>query len=250
MTDVKYGVEMYVRFSLDQKEFRFFAPVSFDQIVSEKGLSSSVVASNLQTVQMADIVINLANETLVKTRNPGFELTDEVLSHIKSIPLTDYDVVTAHAFERGATYIIGEFKGPYHFLSNFHPATFVYNNILWPNSEAAYQAMKSLDHEVHLTFAQYESPGVAKRAGRHIDPIRKDWNEVKFGIMRDIVYAKFIQNPDLKQRLLGTGAATLQEGNSHGDLIWGICPPYSSRGENNLGKILMKLRQEFRTIQF
>lgn len=145
---------------------------------------------------------------------------------------------------------IGEFKGEYHFLSNFHPATFVYDNIHWPNSEAAYQAMKSRDRNVHLLFSQLTHPVQAKREGRMIDPIREDWNDVKVGIMRDIVYEKFRQNPDLKQKLLDTGDAVLQEGNTHNDRVWGVCPPHSGMGENHLGKILMALRREFRTISF
>lgn len=137
---------------------------------------------------------------------------------------------------------IGEFKGEYSFLSNFYPAEFVYQAIVWPNSEAAYQAMKSLDRGVHLEFAQHTSPVKAKRAGRLIDPIRGDWNDVKVGIMREIVYEKFNQNPELRQKLIETGDAVLQEGNMHNDRIWGVCPPHSNNGANLLGRILMEVR--------
>ncbi len=247
---MKYGVEMYVRFSVDQKEFRFFAPINFDQIVSERGISAALTTSNLHTFQMADIVINLGNETVVKNRYPDFGLTDEMLSRIKSIPLSDYDVVTKQAQRQFNAEIIGEFKGAYGFLSNFYPATFVYEGIYWHNSESAYQAMKSLDRGVHLMFAELTSPATAKREGRRINPVRSDWEDVKVGIMRDIVFEKFRQSPELKQRLLGTGNAVLEEGNLHGDRVWGISPPHSGMGDNHLGEILMTVRRELRTLSF
>lgn len=41
--------------------------------------------------------------------------------------------------------------------------------------------------------------------------------------------------------LINTGDAELIEGNSWGDTFWGEC---NGIGENNLGKILMKIRKE------
>lgn len=250
MTDAIYGVEMYVRFALDQAEFRFFAPISRTSVVADNAVKSTLIGENRYAIQMADVVINLSNNTLLKSRYPEFELTVPFLNHVKSLPLTEYEVVKQYGHQQYNPQTIGEFKGEYHFLSNFHPVTFVYRDILWPNSEAAYQAMKSLDRDVHLEFARFTNPVHAKRAGRQINPIREDWNKVKVDIMRDIVYEKFNQNPELKQKLLTTGTAILQEGNTHGDRVWGVCPPYSDVGENYLGEILMTLRRDFRVIGF
>ena len=250
MTNMKLGVEMYVRFSISQREFRFFAPVSIETLVDGVNVSSVVTSRNLHTVQMADLVINLGNDTVVKNREPDFELTPELMTHIKAIPLTDYDEVTAHAKEQFDPALIGEFRGEYRFLSNFYPAEFVYQGIVWANSEAAYQAMKSHDRGVHMMFARFSNPAHAKREGRLINPMRGDWDDVKVSIMRDIVYAKFRQNPELKQKLLATGHTVLQEGNMHNDRVWGVCPPYSDKGENHLGKILMDIRREFKTVSY
>lgn len=51
--------------------------------------------------------------------------------------------------------------------------------------------------------------------------MRKDWESVKFSIMKDLVKAKFTQNPDLARKLLATDDAHLEEDNTWGDRIWG-----------------------------
>lgn len=142
-----------------------------------------------------------------------------------------------------------EFKDEYSFLSNFYPATFVWNFIMWPNSEAAYQAAKSSDRKVWLDFAQMKNPAQAKRAGKTVD-VRSDWNEVKVGIMRDIVFQKFYQNPVLRTQLLATNDAHLEEGNLWKDVFWGVCPPGSGIGKNHLGNILMEVRRSFKVFSF
>lgn len=57
--------------------------------------------------------------------------------------------------------------------------------------------------------------------------------------MKDLVFQKF-KNEELKIKLLQTGNEELIEGNTWGDKFWGIC---NGVGENNLGKILMEIRQ-------
>ena len=60
--------------------------------------------------------------------------------------------------------------------------------------------------------------------------------------MLSIVRAKF-ENAYLRRRLIATGDAELMEGNDWGDRFWGVC---RGKGENRLGKILMKVRAEIR----
>ena len=55
--------------------------------------------------------------------------------------------------------------------------------------------------------------------------------------------AKFTQNEDLKWRLIATGDAYLEEGNTWHDTCWGV-DAKTGVGENHLGKILMKVRSE------
>lgn len=138
---------------------------------------------------------------------------------------------------------IVQFSGRYSFLSNFSPAKFTWDDIQWPNSEAAYQAAKSNDREVRLAFAELISPVAAKHGGKRI-LVRDDWEEVKTEIMYDIVFEKFNQNPHLAKKLIDTGDAILEEGNSWRDTFWGVCPVGSGNGKNWLGKILMSVRED------
>jgi len=132
------------------------------------------------------------------------------------------------------------FVGKFDFLSNFYSSSFVWDNILWPHAEAAYQAAKTLDRKERLKISQMK-PVEAKRYGKTV-VLRLDWEEVKYDTMYEIVNAKFTQNPDLLDRLLATGYVELQEGNYWKDRTWGVCPIGSGKGKNWLGQILMSIR--------
>ncbi len=60
--------------------------------------------------------------------------------------------------------------------------------------------------------------------------------------MLEVVRAKFRVNV-LAEKLLATGDDELVEHNTWDDSFWGTC---NGEGENHLGKILMKVRQELR----
>lgn len=84
------------------------------------------------------------------------------------------------------------------------------------------------------------SPRDAKKLGRKV-MLRDDWEEVKDDLMYKIVLAKFLQNPSLAEALEQTGNAKLIEDNHWGDTYWGVC---DGVGENKLGEILMRVRDE------
>ena len=87
-------------------------------------------------------------------------------------------------------------------------------------------------------------PSKAKSKGHQVQ-LRPDWEDVKVGIMEEIVRAKFRQNPILASWLLATGDRKLIEGNTWHDVCWGV-DAKTCEGENHLGKILMKIRDELR----
>ena len=122
---------------------------------------------------------------------------------------------------------IDHFRGEYAFLSNFWEAPVTYKGLTYGSNEAAFQAQKCMTEEEKMEFTQ----------------LRPDWEEVKVGIMEEIVRAKFTQNEYLKWRLVGTGDAYLEEGNTWHDTCWGV-DAKTGVGENHLGKILMKVRSE------
>lgn len=139
--------------------------------------------------------------------------------------------------------MINEFRGKYYFLSNFYPAPVEYEGIVYQNNEAAFQSAKITDYETRLKFANLD-PSSAKRKGRSVQ-LRHDWEQIKYEVMYEIVKAKFSQNEDLKQRLLATGDEHLEEGNTWGDRIWGTV---NGKGQNHLGKILMRVRNELKSL--
>lgn len=69
--------------------------------------------------------------------------------------------------------------------------------------------------------------------------MRSDWEEIKEEVIKEGLYAKFSQNPDLREKLLNTGDAILHE-NSPRDKYWGV------RGQDRLGKLLMELREKLK----
>ena len=135
--------------------------------------------------------------------------------------------------------MINEFRGKYYFLSNFYEAPVTWNGLTYLNNEAAFQSAKTfLDRECFTNL----DPSSAKKLGRKVQ-LRSDWENVKDDVMYEICKAKFSQNTELKKRLLSTGNENLEEGNTWGDKIWGTV---HGIGENRLGKILMRLREELR----
>ena len=137
--------------------------------------------------------------------------------------------------------MIDSFKGEYFFLSNFYEAPVTYEGLTYPNNEAAFQAMKTLDIEERRRFTEMD-PNTAKQNGRRVK-LRYDWEAVKFDIMLDICRAKFAQNGALAELLLKTGDEELVEGNTWRDTTWGVC---GGKGKNWLGKILMQVRDELK----
>lgn len=146
------------------------------------------------------------------------------------------------------TVIIAHFRGPWDFLSNFYPAEIVDGSTRYPTSEHAYQSEKTLDPEWRARIIAAPTPAIAKRLGRAA-PQRPDWEQVKDAVMDKYVRLKFAQHPDLAQRLSRTWPAVLIEGNDWGDRCWGAEWEGDKWdgdwvGENRLGKLLMKLREE------
>lgn len=130
------------------------------------------------------------------------------------------------------------FRGEYEFLSNFYPATIVYEGITYPTAEHAYQAQKTTNNSIKQKIASLPYPGAAKKYGAKIEGRREDWWSVRYEIMDQILTIKF-QDPVLQKKLLDTGNAVLVETNYWGDTFWGVC---NGTGSNILGTLLMSVR--------
>ena len=113
------------------------------------------------------------------------------------------------------------------------------DGILYRSAENAFQAMKVDENEREI-FVDI-SPKEARQLGKKVT-LPENWEDVRLGYMTKVVSAKF-ENEYLKRKLLETGDRVLVEGNTWGDRYWGV---YNGKGENNLGTILMELRDKFR----
>lgn len=144
--------------------------------------------------------------------------------------------------------MINYFDGEFDFLSNFYPSMITDGEIWFPTVEHYYQAAKAKNKEDYKAIAAAPTPGKAKKLGREAE-MRADWEEVKDNIMLEALRQKF-SHKLLKEKLLATGEERLEEGNYWHDNIWGKCycvECQNTVGQNKLGKMLMKIREEIKS---
>ena len=154
--------------------------------------------------------------------------------------------------------VVMYFDGEYAFLSNFYDSPIEFMTVdgkkmIAPTVEHAFQAEKAMFSAEQEAILKADTPGRAKRLGRHV-LLRPDWEDVKDKVMEEFVSRKF-RLPELRDKLLATGNANLVEGNTWHDSVWGICTcpkcinNPNIKGQNKLGKILMKVRDSIREEQ-
>lgn len=144
--------------------------------------------------------------------------------------------------------IIHSFYGRWAFLSNFYPSPLAWEGITYPTAEHAYNAGKTTNRAARYVIAEAPTPALAKRKGRALE-LRPNWDlQVRYEVMREILWAKFTAHPGRIDALLSTGDALLVEGNRWHDQVWGDCycgrPQCLEPGHNHLGWMLMELRAQ------
>jgi len=134
------------------------------------------------------------------------------------------------------------YEREFYVFSNFSSFAVEYNGCLWPTSEHAYQAQKFTDKnivdEILKAGSSYDAFKIARA---HEQDIRADWQSIRVDVMEKIVRAKLEQHEYIRKMLLETGTREIIE-DSPLDSFWGWGP--NKDGENQLGKIWMKLREE------
>lgn len=141
-----------------------------------------------------------------------------------------------------------------HVLSQWWPAMFSINNQSYPTAEHYMMAEKARlfgDEETYAHILAAADPAQAKAFGRRVRGFDEQvWAAHRFQIAIRANTAKFEQNAELKDWLIGSGDAVLVEA-SPVDRIWGIglaaddkraSHPDTWRGLNLLGFALMKVR--------
>lgn len=141
-----------------------------------------------------------------------------------------------------------KFRGEYWFLSNMYNAPVTYNGVEYQNAEAAYQAQKQILVNPTASIDDFKTmTGIEAKKYAHTIKMTlydiKKWNFMRDKIMYEIVKSKFSQNKYLKWRLLKTQDLDIIEENWWNDTYWGQC---NGIGENKLGEILMRVRDELK----
>jgi ribA/ribD-fused uncharacterized protein len=138
---------------------------------------------------------------------------------------------------------------PYGCFSNFSPHAVFLQGRHWQTVEHYYQAQKfvgTLEETVIPVIYAAKTPEEAAALGRDCTrQVRPDWEQVKIPVMREAVLQKFLTHKDIQAILLSTGDTSLVE-NSPTDYYWGC--GVNKTGQNHLGKILMSVRQQIRSV--
>lgn len=142
--------------------------------------------------------------------------------------------------------IIYYYTNDYYELDNFSAHAVKYKGLVFPTAEHAYQAEKHTDlkikEEIRSAKSPLESKNIANK--KYGAKKRSDWGSVKLKIMEEVKRAKVSQHLEVRKALIRSGKATLAE-LSEKDLFWGM--NNKGKGENHLGKIWMKIREELRS---
>lgn len=136
---------------------------------------------------------------------------------------------------------INQFKNEYSFLSNLFPCRFVWQGLTYENAEAAFQSSKCKNVAERKVYVRC-SPVKAVLKGKEQIPYT-GWEDERMEIMESILKAKFEQNIALMGKLINTRDFVLINGNNKKDTFWGV-DLYSWQGENQLGRILMNIRDK------
>ncbi|MFA6237694.1 MAG: NADAR family protein [Bacteriovorax sp.] len=161
---------------------------------------------------------------------------DEEIPHYKIYPKTpvvDYQEEVLDFYSVKNAY--GEF-------SNFALFPITIEGIMWPSSEHYFQAQKFFDPALKERVRTAATPFLAAQIGRDPNlPLRKDWSEVKDGVMLVALHAKFSQYEVLRTLLRSTNKSHIYE-HTKNDCYWADCGDRT--GKNVLGEQLMQLRLE------
>lgn len=139
-------------------------------------------------------------------------------------------------------------------FSNWYPAIFAVDGIVYQNAEQYLMHCKALccgDKATAQKIMENPDPKTVKFLGRSIASYDDTlWSSVRQDVIYKGLIAKFSQNSGLRHQLLATGKAAIAEC-SPNDCIWGIGlalddPRHQDisqwRGQNILGNTLMRVR--------
>ena len=133
-------------------------------------------------------------------------------------------------------------------LDNFSAFSVVIDGIEYKTSEHAFQALKFIktDKKVYEMVknspSPYEARDLAHKYKLNRDP---NWSDKKYEIMEFVLTQKALQNDFVRDKLLATKDVNIIEDcGDDDDKDWGC--GIDGTGQNNLGKIWMKIRSKLK----
>lgn len=135
---------------------------------------------------------------------------------------------------------IGFYEGKYYLLSNFSAHQVEYKGVKYQTAEHAYQVAKFADTEIKEKIKNAPSAFLAREFGQSDEGRTKPFDKVV--VMEEIMRAKYNQHEDVRNALSETGTAVIEKNHPGDDGFWGNGP--DGKGQNVMGKIWMKIREE------
>jgi ribA/ribD-fused uncharacterized protein len=234
-------IENYLSFRLCQEAQSGVTPVdAAESIMEDLGITQDALQKAMQSKY--DVYLSMRGLPTVQDAGESVRDADGIYDEVQRALVRYVNEIRQNVdltkpipmVSAGKT--IMRFRNANNFLSNMYNTPVTIDGITYRNAEAAFQAQKSADPSVRAQFARLSGYD-ARELGNKIQ-IRDDWDSIKEGVMRLVIQAKF-SNPEMQRRLEETGDAELVEGNTWGDVTWGVS---NGRGQNLLGKILMEQR--------
>ena len=122
----------------------------------------------------------------------------------------------------------------------------IYKGVAYRTVEHFFQAMKTMDDNLRKEIAEKKSPYTAKQYWRNNgNKIRSDWKNIRLDVMEYALRHKFKVFTVYCKMLLDTEDHEIVEWNVWSDTFWGK-DIRTGEGENNLGKLLMKIRTDLK----
>ncbi len=141
---------------------------------------------------------------------------------------------------------VGFYPREFFVFDNFSSFGIIMEGEFYPTVEHAYQAGKffksapEIAEKIKRCLSAHEAQ---KIANANKDKQAEEWDEIKVDYMEKLLRLKLEQNPYVKQKLLQTKDYLICE-DSPKDAFWGIGA--NRDGQNQLGKLWMKLREEIK----
>lgn len=225
----------WMRYELDQSEQQSLDTRAMRRVLHEKFRQNPELQEKLLATGDAEIVLDTVSdpfwgvaEYFSRNSNQMGYLLQELRTTLRK---EQQSSDCAQAKEKPCRESVIRFnKGcTTHFLSNLYPCMIREGEKEWLNAE------------MYFNWKTDRALGSRMRY-----ELRKEEAEVHDSrVMRQVLLTKFTQHPELQEKLLATGEARLEYSTDY-DPFWGMAEARECASQNELGRLLMKLRAQLK----